>query len=110
MGRLLSYSHYFKIHNYKICFYAEKLVHLQHKNRSIMEIEETFPIRCYGRGELALLYLPHVQQRSALKSFNEWLERAPGLMASLEEAGYTPTSRRYTPAQVRLIVDALGEP
>ncbi|MBR6539399.1 MAG: DUF4248 domain-containing protein, partial [Bacteroides sp.] len=52
----------------------------------------------------------HVQQRSALKSFNEWLERAPGLMASLEAAGYNPSSRRYTPAQVRLIVDALGEP
>ncbi len=75
-----------------------------------MESEESFPIRCYGKGELAQIYLPNVLYRSALKSFNEWLERAPGLMAALEEAGYTPASRRYTPAQVRLIVDALGEP
>lgn len=80
------------------------------KNNPIMELEETFPIRCYGRGELALLYLPHLQQRSALKSFNEWIARAPGLLASLEKAGYDHSSRRYTPAQVRLIVDALGEP
>lgn len=75
-----------------------------------MEFEESFPIRCYGKGELAQIYLPNVLYRSALKSFNEWIARAPGLMASLEKAGYDHSSRRYTPAQVRLIVDALGEP
>ncbi|MDY3284552.1 MAG: DUF4248 domain-containing protein [Prevotella sp.] len=34
----------------------------------------------------------------------------PGLMEQLAAIGYTERSRSFTPAQVRLIVDALGEP
>ena len=38
-----------------------------------------FQYRTYGKGELALLYLPNILQQSAVDRFNEWIEAAPGL-------------------------------
>lgn len=40
---------------------------------------KTFQYRTYGKGELALLYLPNILQQSAVDRFNEWIEAAPGL-------------------------------
>lgn len=72
--------------------------------------EERFPIHSYGKGELACLYIRNVQQASAVKEFNIWIRKAPGLEQKLRETGMSRTARRYTPRQVRLIVEALGEP
>ena len=72
--------------------------------------EPAFLIRSYGKGELAALYLPHLHPRSALASFNDWIGRFPGLGTALQQAGLAANARRYTPAQVKLIVGALGEP
>ena len=72
--------------------------------------EIIFPIRSYGKGELALLYINGVQQQTAVNQFNKWIRTFPGLEERLLEKGMSRTGRRYTPAQVRLIVDALGEP
>ena len=55
----------------------------------------SFEIRTYGRTELAQLYCPDLY---------------PGLRAGLSTLGLSPRSRSYTPAQVSLIVGALGEP
>ena len=60
------------------------------------EEEKTFQYRSYGKGELASLYLPNITQQSAVER----------LLAT----GMNPRSRRYTPAQVRLIVEVLEEP
>ena len=51
------------------------------KNKILPEQEEekTFQYRTYGKGELALLYLPNILQQSAVDRFNEWIEAAPGL-------------------------------
>ena len=51
------------------------------KNKILPEKEEekTFQYRTYGKGELALLYLPNILQQSAVDRFNEWIEAAPGL-------------------------------
>ena len=62
--------------------------------------EKTFEYRSYGKGELAMLYLPDIQQQSAVDRFNKWIAAA----------GMNPRSRSYTPAQVRLIVEVLQEP
>lgn len=43
------------------------------------EEEKSFQYRSYGKGELAMLYIPNVQQQSAVDRFNEWIEAAPGL-------------------------------
>jgi hypothetical protein len=57
-----------------------------------------------------MLYIPNVQQQSAVDRFNEWIEAAPGLKERLLSTGMNPRSRHYTPAQVRLIVEVLQEP
>ena len=72
--------------------------------------EKTFQYRSYGKGELAMLYLPDIQQQSAVDQFNKWIEAAPGLKERLSATGMNPRSRRYTPAQVRLIIEVLQEP
>lgn len=42
--------------------------------------------------------------------FRRWMQLYPGLIDSLRSIGYTDSCRSFTPAQVCLIVDALGEP
>ena len=60
----------------------------------VSTLETSFPIRSYGKGELAMCYIPNVTQQTAVNQFNEWVH----------------TCRRYTPAQVRLMVNVFGEP
>lgn len=74
------------------------------------DLEEAFPIRCYGKGELAMRYIHGVTQQTAVNQFNQWIHAAPGLEQRLLDTGMNPTHRRYTPAQVQLIVDVLGPP
>ena len=62
------------------------------------EEEKSFQYRSYGKGELAMLYIPNVQQQSAVDRFNEWIEAAPGLKERLLSTGMNPRSRHYTPA------------
>lgn len=69
-----------------------------------------FVCRSYGKSELAALYLPNILPASANKAFNEWIEAFPGLSRELAANGLTLHSKRYTPAQVRIITGALGEP
>lgn len=70
----------------------------------------TFRIRAYGRTELALLYNPHLSAGRAYLKLKEWIAHVPGLQGRLSANGYDGTCRTWTPAQVALIVDALGEP
>nr|WP_302830768.1 DUF4248 domain-containing protein [uncultured Bacteroides sp.] len=72
--------------------------------------EAPFPIRSYGKGELALCYIHGVTQQTAVNQFNQWIRTAPGLEQCLLATGMSRTNRRYTPAQVRLIVNILGTP
>ena len=71
---------------------------------------EKFIIRSYGKSELALLYNPYITSKAACKKLNLWISLQPHLQDSLREAGLSRLSRSYTPAQVRLIVEAVGEP
>ena len=73
-------------------------------------LETPFPVRSYGKGELAMLYIPNVAQQTAVNQFNEWVHTAPGLEQRLLDTGMNHACRRYTPAQVRLMVDIFGEP
>lgn len=71
---------------------------------------EQFKIKEYGRMELAGMYCRSIMPESAWKKFKRWMTLYPGLMEQLAAIGYTERSRSFTPAQVRLIVEALGEP
>lgn len=73
-------------------------------------IENGFEYRAYGKGELAMLYTPCIEQGAAVRKMNEWIERVPGLKRKLENTGLSCRAKRYTPVQVRLIVEGLGEP
>lgn len=77
-------------------------------NESFPEVR--FPIRSYGKGQLAMYYLPSVTQQTAVNQFNEWIRTAPGLEQRLLETGMNRNCRRYTPAQVQLMVNIFGEP
>lgn len=67
-------------------------------------------IRSYGKAELAQLYSPHITPSAARKKLRFWIGLQPKLLQSLQDIGFTDASKSYTPAQVRLIVDAIGEP
>lgn len=71
---------------------------------------KSFSIRKYGRTELAQLYCPDITPDAAWRKLRLWISHFPGLEERLSEHGYTSRCRSFTPAQVRLIVDALGEP
>ena len=69
-----------------------------------------FEIRQYGRTELAQLYSPDITPESAWKKLKQWIDHYPGLTEQLRTAGYQPRQRIFTPAQVAMIVGAIGEP
>ena len=70
-----------------------------------------FVVRQYGRTELAQAYSPNITPESAWKKLKAWIENYPGLTGRLAAAGYNPCGQRiFTPAQVRMIVEAIGEP
>lgn len=71
---------------------------------------DTFDLRAYGRTELAQLYLPHLSPGRAWRKLREWLAASPGLEQRLQGTGYDGHGRTFTPLQVKLIVEALGEP
>lgn len=71
---------------------------------------ETFKIRTYGRTELAQLYCPGLCPQTAFRKLNQWIDFHPTLRGSLHALVTSDKTRTYTPAQVRLIVEALGEP
>ena len=71
---------------------------------------ETFKIRTYGRTELAQLYSPGLCPQAAFCTLLQWIDLHPSLLISRLELGASDKTWSYTPAQVRLIVEALGEP
>lgn len=54
------------------------------------EEEKAFQYRSYGKGELAMLYIPNIQQQSAVDRFNEWIEAAPGLKNACYPPAWIP--------------------
>lgn len=68
-------------------------------------MEQEFKIRAYGRTELAQLYCPALNSQSAYRKLKMWLSINPQLnhLCALKQ-------RSFTPAQVALIVDVIGEP
>lgn len=73
-------------------------------------MELTFEIRCYSKSELAALYSPYTTQKAAVRKLNRWIALQPGLQERLQATGINPQAKHYTPLQVRLIVEAIGEP
>lgn len=66
--------------------------------------------KSYSKGELAALYAPNIAPSSACKRLTQWMLHHPTLMTDLRKTGYTEKLRTFTPLQVSLIFEALGEP
>ena len=66
--------------------------------------------RVYGHTELARLYFPDILPKSASSQFSLWINRDEELLAELKKAGYKKGQRMYTPRQVAILRDHLGEP
>lgn len=72
---------------------------------------EKFPIRSYTKKELALCYFPtSVNPHSAVNHLMSWINRCTPLRNALEEQGYQKTSKWFSPREVKLITEHLGEP
>ena len=70
-----------------------------------------FEIRSYGKSELAMLYFPHAQTaEGALSNLRFWIRRCRDLDEALKACGMARQSKSYTPKEVALIVEYLGEP
>lgn len=74
------------------------------------EPKEAFRLRAYGRTELAQAYNPHLSPGAAWQKLSLWINLYPSLSEQLSAIGYTPHQRVFTPRQVAMIVEALGEP
>lgn len=69
-----------------------------------------FIVRPYSKVELARMYLPHFTTRVALRKFNTWLRFDPLLWERLCKEGFSMNNRYCNRAQVKIIVEHLGEP
>ncbi len=66
--------------------------------------------RTMSKSEMAGLYMPELCPRHARLVLTRWIERSPGLLDRLAATGYTKKQKLFTPAQVGLIMEAIGEP
>ncbi len=71
---------------------------------------DNFIIRTYTKKELALMYFPDSNPRTAVNHLMAWIHRCKPLWDELQAAGYYTASKAFTPRQVRAIVEQLGEP
>jgi hypothetical protein len=73
-------------------------------------MEKEFVIRSYGYCELAMLYFPNSTKKSASVQFRRWIVFNKKLESNLIEAGYERGKRVFTPKQVQIIIETLGNP
>jgi hypothetical protein len=73
-------------------------------------MEKEFIIRSYGYCELALLYFPNSNKRSASTQLGRWVRQNENLKIKLFELGYKPRKKILTPIQVKVIVELFGQP
>jgi len=70
-----------------------------------------FPIRGYSKKELALCYFPSSDNpHTAVNHLMSWIRRSSLLHDALVRQGYSKTAKWFTPREVKLIVEHLGEP
>ena len=75
-----------------------------------MKYEKTNYKRAYGVTEFAQLYFPGRTPMVAYQRMWEWIRTSRGLKAKLEAAGWVKFQKLYTPKQVGVLIEHLGEP
>ena len=73
--------------------------------------DNRFSVRQYGRTELALAYSPNLTPKGAWQKLKSWMMINPRLRRQFfDDGGGSSRMRSFTPKQVQMIVDELGEP
>lgn len=72
--------------------------------------ENDFIVKTYKKSDLAHLYNPDTSIVTALQLLKKWIRANGALSRELEMTGLKSTAKLYTPKQVGLIVEYLGEP
>ena len=67
-------------------------------------------IHSYSKQELAMLYFPDSDPRTATCHLMRWIKRNQPLQQELKATGYYTHSKYFTTRQVCAIFDYLGEP
>ena len=75
-----------------------------------MKFEEEFKIRTYTKVELACLYNPDMAIPGALRTLSRWMSGSNRLSEELSLLEYKKRNRTFTPRQIKVIVEHLGEP
>ena len=73
-------------------------------------MDESMYYGAMSKTELALLYAPNLKPHTARKRLSKWIRINNELQSRLTAKGYTERLQQLTTAQVRLIVEHLGEP
>ena len=71
---------------------------------------DEFVIKPYPFGELAQMYYPDHNYDSALRLFRREMHETRGMWDAMQAVGNKENTKVLTRAQVRVIVDYLGEP
>jgi len=84
-------------------------VYNSHQKR-IMKEEVEFIIKGYHKAELAQMYHPDMSVPSAMCKMRRWINRNAKLKRKLMEVQVSGQNHAYTPREVGVIVEFLGEP
>lgn len=72
---------------------------------------KNFKLKAYGKSELALLYFPDAASaHTAVNHLMSWIRRNPSLTQVMQTMGYQKSAKFFTPKEVGLIIEYLGEP
>ena len=63
-----------------------------------------------SKTDLAVAFFPHINEHSARHKLMNYIESTPELMQQLHLSGYTRLSRSFSPKQVEMICEVLGNP
>ncbi len=69
-----------------------------------------FKVRCYEKGELAQLFFPTLNRKTAGRKLKRWMDRCKPLMEEIQNEAYNRNCRYFSAREVRAIVYYLGEP
>ena len=70
-----------------------------------------FLVKAYSKAELAMLYFPESNSTHvAVNRLMSWIKRCTPLWKELQRQGYRKTTNWFSPREVRMIIDYLGEP
>jgi len=75
-----------------------------------MEENLKFVVKGYYKADLALMYHPGMSARCAMGKMRRWINRNTELKRKMLEAQVSALNHKYTPKEVAILVEFLGEP